>query len=49
MSHLVADIIETPLGKILAVADDNFLYQLSFYQATNKTLPKQTQYSSLCG
>ena len=34
------------VGKMLAVADDNFLYQLSFYQATNKTLPKQTQYLS---
>jgi O6-methylguanine-DNA--protein-cysteine methyltransferase len=46
MNKLIADIIETPLGKMLAVADDNFLYQLSFYQETNKTLPKQTQYLS---
>ena len=46
MNNFVADIIETPLGKMLAVANDNFLYQLSFYQETNKILAKQTQYLS---
>ena len=46
MNNFVADIIETPIGKMLAVADDNFLYQLSFYQETNKILAKQTQYLS---
>ena len=46
MNKLIADIIETQLGKMLAVADDDFLYELSFYQETNKTLPQQTQYLS---
>ena len=46
MNKLIADIIETPLGKMLAVADDDFLYELSFYQETEKNLSKQTQYLS---
>ena len=37
MNNFVADIIETPIGKMLAVADDDFLYELSFYQETEKT------------
>jgi len=46
MSSFVADILETPLGKMLAVADDNFLYQLSFHQTTDAVLAKQAKYLS---